>query len=70
MCESKPTTNDCRRCSEGLIGVQQLAPTLGIAEKTIRNQLSLGVFPIPSYRFGKRVLFKLSEVQRFISDLS
>ena len=69
MCE-RGKKNDCQRCLERLVRVPEAAPMLGIAEKTIRNKLSLGVFPIPAYRFGKRVLFKLSEVQRFISDLS
>jgi predicted DNA-binding transcriptional regulator AlpA len=63
-------TSGCHRCSERLIGVKETAFMLGIAQKSVRNKLSLGVFPIRSYLFGGRRLFKLSEVLEFIKNLS
>ena len=68
MCETDKKTK-CQRCTERLVRVTETAGMLGIAEKTVRNQMSLGVFPIPTYRLGGRVLFKMSEVLAFIDSL-
>lgn len=63
-------TNGCHQCSERLIGVKETAFMLGVAEKSVRNKLSLGTFPIPSYRFGGKRVFKLSEIFKFMKNLS
>jgi len=70
MCEPGTIDNECRRCSERLIGVRELASMLPIAEKSVRNRLSAGTFPIPSYLFGGRRVFKMSEILEFIKNLS
>lgn len=70
MCEPGITDSGCKRCRERLIGVKEAAFMLGIAEKSVRNRLSAKTFPLPSYLFAGKRLFKLSEVQRFITNLS
>jgi hypothetical protein len=69
MCEREPTDNSCRNCRERLVSVGATAEMLSIAEKSVRNKLSAGTFPIPSYLFGGKRLFKLSEVLAFIKNL-
>jgi predicted DNA-binding transcriptional regulator AlpA len=69
MCESKPKGNGCHRCQERLLSVEATAFKLGISPKSIRNQLSQGVFPIKAHKLGGRVLFKLSQVAKFIDNL-
>ena len=68
MCETD-TTNYCHRCQERLISVRQAAEMLSISPKSVRNRLSAKAFPIPSYLFGGKRLFKLSEVFEFIRNL-
>ena len=69
MCESGTTTNECRRCSERLIGVRELASMLSISPKSVRNRLSLGTFEIPARKLGGRVLFLQSEIHEFMKSL-
>ena len=69
MCERETTDNSCRRCNERLVRVTETAGMLGIAEKTVRNQMSVRTFPIKHYKLGGRVLFKLSEILKFIDSL-
>jgi excisionase family DNA binding protein len=70
MSERTDTDNGCRRCQESLLSVRGAAELLSISAKTIRNKLSAGVFPIPSYKFGGKRLFKMSEVLEYIRDLT
>ena len=70
MCEREPTDNSCRNCRERLVPIKETASMLGIAAKSVRNQLSLGVFPIKHYKYGRRTLFKMSEVLEYIKNLS
>lgn len=38
--------------------------------QTIRNQLSMGVFPIPSHKSGRRRLFHIVDVAAFLDRLA
>jgi predicted DNA-binding transcriptional regulator AlpA len=69
MCESGTTENSCRNCQERLLSVREAARMLPIAEKSVRNRLSAGTFPIPSYKFGGKRAFKLSEILEFIDSM-
>jgi len=70
MREPTDKKNSCQSCNERLLDVRATASMLGISTKSIRNQLSQKRFPIPSYKFGSKRLFKLSEVLAFIENLS
>lgn len=45
--------------------VPQVSKLLGIAEQTVRNQMSQGAFPLRSIRIGRRRLFPIEDVVAF-----
>ena len=54
---------------EKLIGIKELSQILGCKEQTIRNKLSLGIFPIPTYKMIGRLKWKSLEVENYLSKL-
>ena len=54
---------------EKLIGIKELSQILGCKEQTIRNKLSLGIFPIATYKVVGRLKWKSSEVQSYLNKL-
>ena len=54
---------------EILIGIKELSQILGCKEQTIRNKLSLGIFPIPTYKVIGRLKWKSLEVENYLSKL-
>lgn len=54
---------------EKLIGIKELSQILGCKEQTIRNKLSLGIFPIPTYKVLGRLKWKESEVRNYLNEL-
>jgi hypothetical protein len=49
-----------------LLPLDEAAQILGIAEKTIRNQLVRGSFPIATAKIGRRRLVVVADLLRFI----
>jgi predicted DNA-binding transcriptional regulator AlpA len=43
--------------SETWIDVKDAAPLFGMSVQTIKNAISLGKFPVPTYKLGKRRVF-------------
>ena len=54
---------------EKLIGIKELSEILGCKDQTIRNKLSLGIFPIPTYKVMGRLKWRLPEVQNYLNEL-
>jgi len=54
---------------EKLIGIKELSQILGCKEQTIRNKLSLGNFPIPTYKVMGRLKWKSLEVENYLNKL-
>ena len=52
-----------------LLKVEDVAFRLGIAKKTISNELSKGIFPLQPKRYGRRLLFDSLDVEKFIREL-
>jgi len=52
-----------------MMDIEELSHYLGIAQQTIRNQLSLGKFPIAPLRLGRLVRWDRKEVDKFIDKL-
>ena len=52
-----------------LLKVEDVAFRLGIAVKTISNELSKGCFPLKAKRYGRRLLFDSLDVEEFIKKL-
>ena len=51
-----------------MISVKELAQQLGCAPKTIRNQLSLGTFPIQVVRSSAGLRFRQEDVDWYIQE--
>lgn len=52
-----------------LLKVEEVAFRLGIAAKTISNELSKGCFPLRAKKYGRRLLFDSQDVENFIEKL-
>ena len=57
------------RAQVRLVDIKELSARLGMAPQTIRNQLSLGTFPLPPRRVGRLLRWPLWEVEEFIRGL-
>jgi predicted DNA-binding transcriptional regulator AlpA len=66
MCEYRDSENN----QERLIRIDQLIELLGEKSKqAVYNKINRGVLPIPTYRIGRSLRWKLSEVNEFIDKL-
>ena len=55
-----------------LLNVEETALYLNISPKTIYNQTGRKAkrrFPVPFKKFGRRVLFDIRDLQKFVSEL-
>ncbi len=52
-----------------LLTVKQVSERLGLAERTVRNQMSEGRFPIPWKKPGGKPLFLNTDVERYMIKL-
>lgn len=52
-----------------LVSVSEAARSLGIAEKTVRNWMSAGKFPIQTFRLGARRLVRRADLELFVTGL-
>lgn len=52
-----------------LVSVPEAARCLGIAEKTVRNWMSAGRFPIQTFRLGARRLVRRADLELFVQSL-
>lgn len=56
-----------------LLGIEDTANFLGISPKTIRNRLgprAINPFPVRPKNIGKRVLFDIRDLEKYIDSLS
>jgi len=66
MCDCNRSENGCDK----LLAIDELVELLGEKSKqAIYNKLNRGVFPIATYKHGKSLRWKLSEVQDYIEKL-
>ena len=63
------TTKKIYREPRRLLKVEEVSFRLGIAAKTISNELSKGCFPLKAKRYGRRLLFDSLDVEDFIKNL-
>jgi predicted DNA-binding transcriptional regulator AlpA len=56
--------------ADRLLDIAELANRLKIPEKTIRNKLCEGTWPIRPLRIGRAVRWRESDVDRVIADLA
>jgi predicted DNA-binding transcriptional regulator AlpA len=66
MCEHQGS----EKIQERLIRIDELIELLGEKSKqAVYNKINRSVLPIPTYRIGKSLRWKLSEVNEFIDKL-
>ena len=60
----KPTLTELLKTTNGqrFMGVDYVAMTWGISQKTVRNMISEGRCPIPVRRFGRAVRFDVLDI--------
>ena len=63
------TENNIYQEPRRLLKVEEVAFRLGIASKTISNELSKGCFCLKPKRYGRRLLFDSLDVEEFIKKL-
>ena len=52
-----------------MMDIRELATYIGIRPQTIRNQISLGKFPIPTKKIGRLLKWDRRDVDRFLDKL-
>ena len=53
-----------------MIGIDEVILLLGEkSRQAVYNKVNRGVFPVPTYKIGKSLRWKLSEVQDYIEKL-
>ena len=56
---------------ERLIRIDELVELLGMkSRQAVYNKINRGVFPIPTYKVGRSLYWKLSEVTEYIEKLT
>jgi excisionase family DNA binding protein len=69
MTELRQPRQDLKASRAGLLTVDGVAQELALSPRTIRSQLSLGVFPIPAVRAGGAVRFRRADVIAYVNGL-
>ena len=54
---------------ERLMDIRELTEILKISKQTVYNRLSSGTFPINTYKVGRSLRWRLSEVMIYIESL-
>lgn len=54
---------------ELFVSISDAAKMLCIAEKTARNWLTLGKFPVPSFKIGSKRVVRISDITQFAEGL-
>ena len=52
-----------------LLPIEKTAEKLGISVRTIRNDLQRGIFPVKAVRYGSKLLWRESDLDRYIDGL-
>lgn len=67
--EVRQLREDLQARDRALLTIRQTAIFLGMAEKTLRNRLSDGSFPLRPVRLSGKPLFKRQELEKLIDSL-
>jgi len=52
-----------------MLDIKELAIRIGLRPQTIRNKLNCGTFPIKTKKIGRKLLWDIAEVDRFLDGL-
>ena len=67
--EVRQLREDMKERDRALLTVRQAAVFLGLAEKTLRNRISDGSFPLRPVRLSGRPLFKRRDLEDLVDSL-
>jgi predicted DNA-binding transcriptional regulator AlpA len=67
--EVRQLREDLKARDRALLTIRQAAAFLGMAEKTLRNRLSDGTFPLRPVRLSGRPLFKRRDLENLVDSL-
>ena len=67
--EVRQLREDLKARDRTLLTIRQAAAFLGMAEKTLRNRLSDGSFPLRPVRLSGRPLFKRRDLENLVDNL-
>ena len=52
-----------------MLTIRELSTRIGLKPQTIRNKLNGGTFPIKTKRIGRKLLWDIKDVDRFLDGL-
>lgn len=52
-----------------MLTIRELSTRIGLKPQTIRNKLNCGTFPIKTKRIGRKLLWDIKDVDRFLDSL-
>lgn len=67
--EVRQLREDLKSRDRAFLTIRQAAVFLGMAEKTLRNRLSDGSFPLRPVRLSGRPLFKRRDLENLVDNL-
>jgi predicted DNA-binding transcriptional regulator AlpA len=69
LAELRQLRSDLKLSRRALLSIPEVADILSLSQKTIRNQLSLGTFPIKAVRAAGGVRFTKLAVEAYVRGL-
>jgi predicted DNA-binding transcriptional regulator AlpA len=69
LSELRQLRSDLKLSRRSLLSIPEVADVLNLSQKTIRNQLSLGTFPIKAVRAAGGVRFTKLAVEAYVQGL-
>ena len=52
-----------------MLTISELSTRIGLKPQTVRNKLNCGTFPIKTKRIGRKLLWDIKDVDRFLDGL-
>ena len=52
-----------------MLNIRELSTRIGLKPQTVRNKLHAGTFPIKTKRIGRKLLWDIKDVDRFLDGL-
>lgn len=52
-----------------MLDINDLATCIGLKPQTIRNKLNCGTFPIKTKKIGRKLLWDINDVDKFLDGL-
>ena len=69
MSRTPPVERKVKEIKPAALNYKNASAYVGIAEKTLRNKVCNGSFPVKPRRFGGKPLFLISELNAFLESL-